>query len=144
MLFRSAIIAILASMLLPALSKSKTKATGIACLNNNKQLALAWRLYTDENEDKLLGATTWQPVGSKVITNWTGGSWLSLNSPKDDGNWDLDRYTKNSPLWPYSGNSSGIWKCPADRSTGINNNGQIVPRIRSMAMNCWVDRKSVV
>ena len=133
-----AIIAILASMLLPALSKSKTKATGIACLSNNKQLAFAWRLYTDDNDEKLLGAADWQPVGSKVIPNWTGGSWLTLSSPKDDGNWNLDKYTKASPLWPYTGNSPGIWKCPADRSMGINNNGQSVPRIRSMAMNCWV------
>ncbi|MBI3414790.1 MAG: type II secretion system protein, partial [Verrucomicrobia bacterium] len=133
-----AIIAILASMLLPALSKSKTKATGIACLSNNKQLALAWRLYTDDNDEKLLGATQWQPVGSKVILEWTGGNWLTLNSPKDNGNWDLDTYTKKSPLWAYTGNSSGIWKCPADRSTGINNKGQTVPRIRSMAMNNWV------
>ena len=133
-----AIIGILASMLLPALAKSKAKATGIACLNNNKQLALAWRLYTDENEDKLLGARKWKPVGSPEIPEWTGGNWLSLNSRTDDGNWDLDKYTKNSPLWPYTGNSSGIWKCPADRSTGINNKGQTVPRIRSMAMNNWV------
>ncbi|MBI3414568.1 MAG: hypothetical protein HY043_04485 [Verrucomicrobia bacterium] len=50
----------------------------------------------------------------------------------------MNKYNKNSPLWAYTGNSSGIWKCPADRSTGINNKGQTVPRIRSMAMNNWV------
>src|SRR5438477_7665932 len=50
-----AIIAILAGLLLPALAKAKTKAQGIMCLNNGKQLGLAWILYTDENQDKLAG-----------------------------------------------------------------------------------------
>jgi prepilin-type N-terminal cleavage/methylation domain-containing protein len=50
-----AIIAILAAMILPALAKAKTKAQGIMCLDNTKQLTLAWRLYSDDNSDKLLG-----------------------------------------------------------------------------------------
>src|SRR5258708_35915036 len=48
-----AIIAILAGMLLPALAKAKTKAQGIKCMNNTKQLALAWRMYVDDNNDTL-------------------------------------------------------------------------------------------
>src|SRR5690349_21797438 len=48
-----AIIAILAAMILPALSKAKTKAQGIQCMNNTKQLTLAWRLYTEDSRDTL-------------------------------------------------------------------------------------------
>jgi prepilin-type N-terminal cleavage/methylation domain-containing protein len=131
-----AIIAILASMLLPALAKAKTKATGIACLSNHKQLALAWRLYYEDNDEKLVGAADWTPPGGKGIPNWTAGSWLTLNNKRDPNNWNHDLYTRKSVLWPYCGNSEGIWKCPADKSTAINNKGQVVPRIRSMSMNC--------
>ena len=52
-----AIIAILAALLLPALAKSKLKAQGIACMNNHRQLCLAWRMYADDNNDVLVYAS---------------------------------------------------------------------------------------
>jgi prepilin-type processing-associated H-X9-DG protein len=139
-----AIIAILAGMLLPALARSKTKAQGIACLNNHKQLALAWRLYSDDSNDGLPGAADWQPSANAAQPDWTGhaasdaAQWLTLNDRKSPSNWDADRYPKKSVLWPYCGNNLGIWHCPADRSTAINSKNQVVPRIRSMSMSCWV------
>jgi prepilin-type N-terminal cleavage/methylation domain-containing protein/prepilin-type processing-associated H-X9-DG protein len=133
-----AIIAILAGMLLPALAKSKTKAQGIMCLNNHKQLALAWRLYSDDSNDRIPGAADWQPDPRSQQPNWTGGNWLTLNNKRDPNNWNADLYNKKSVLWPYCGGSLGIWHCPADRSTATDNKGQVVPRIRSMSMSCWV------
>src|SRR5438034_8584657 len=59
-----AIIAILAGMLLPALSRAKAKAQGIVCMGNNKQLALAWRLYAEDNNESLVGALNWTPDGA--------------------------------------------------------------------------------
>src|SRR5437764_415765 len=52
-----AIIAILASMLLPALSKAKSKAQGIQCMSNHKQLCLAWRMYAEDNRDRIVYAS---------------------------------------------------------------------------------------
>jgi prepilin-type N-terminal cleavage/methylation domain-containing protein len=57
-----AIIAILAAMLLPALAKAKCKATGIQCMNNTKQLTLAWIMYAGDREDKVLGCGEWMSV----------------------------------------------------------------------------------
>ena len=138
-----AIIAILAGMLLPALSHAKAKAQGIICLNNNKQMCLSWRLYSEDNNDKIPGASGWSPILTPTLSqpDWSATNWLSLISPTDDSNWNADNYNKQSVLWPYCGASLGIWKCPGDRSTGVNNQGQRVPRIRSFSMNCWVGGK---
>ena len=132
-----AIIAILAALLLPALGKAKIRAQGMQCMGNNRQLMLAWRLYAEDNRDVIVGNGD-VPFRGAISPNWTGGSWLTLNNPSDPNNWHHDLYTRKSPLWPYCGNSFNIWHCPADRSYGLDNRGQRVPRIRSMSMNNWV------
>ena len=132
-----AIIAILAALLLPALAGAKLKAQAVMCMNNNRQLLLAWRHYVDDNRDILpygyaigtMAQYAWVPCGSP----WD----LDLASPTTRGNWDLDNTIKKSLLWPYCGNSVGIWHCPADKSMGQNSSGQKVPRPRSMSMNIW-------
>ncbi len=118
-----AIIAILAGMLLPALAKSKTKAQGIACLNNLKQLNLAWGMYADDNNDRLV------PNGTGGQIGWVEG-WLQ--TPQEATNVNLLKAPKGM-LWNYN-KSLGIYKCPADLSTARLGN-KVIPRVRSVAMN---------
>lgn len=132
-----AIIAILAGMLLPALSKAKTKAQGISCMNNTKQLMLAWRMYAEDSHDRILfayvqdGHPNSQYAWVQGILNFDGNN---------RANWDIHHNITRSPLWKYSP-SPRIWRCPADtatvRPTQGEFAGQTVPRVRSVAMNSW-------
>jgi len=102
-----AIIAILAAMLLPALGKAKTKAQGIGCMNNTKQLTLAWRMYADDNHDSIPYASSdhngrWN--GSKADNaTWVCG--LLDFDPNNPSNYDVTVDIHHSPLWPYTGQS---------------------------------------
>lgn len=128
-----AIIGTLASMILPALSKAKIKTQGIACMNNVKQMGLAWRLYVEDNNDRLFPA-----LDTQVSTDWVRGNYLTLLDANSENNWNLDKFLKPGLLWSYTGQSAALWRCPGDRSTARNAQGQVVPRIRSVSMNNWV------
>src|SRR5437762_7775089 len=75
-----AIIAILASMLLPALSKSKAKAVGIQCMSNHRQLCLAWRMYSEDHNDRIPLASG----GGPLEPPWVKGE--MNNSPGNRSN----------------------------------------------------------
>ena len=110
-------------MLLPALSKAKTKAQGIGCLSNLKQLQLAWYMYADDYNGKLV------PNGDGGAEGWVGG-WLPTID--DAINVNLLKPPAGK-LWPYN-TSAGIYKCPADRTT-VKYGVQTLPRVRSVSMN---------
>jgi prepilin-type N-terminal cleavage/methylation domain-containing protein len=130
-----AIIGILAAMLLPALGKGKQYAQRIQCMNNHRQLCLAWRMYSDDNSDKLLYASEDPDVPQTAEAAWVTGT-LNPGLPDRD-DWDPDLTIKKSPMWPYCGNNLAIWKCPADYST-VEVDGERKPRVRSMSMNVFL------
>lgn len=126
-----AIIAILAALLLPALSRAKTKAQGIMCLNNHRQLLLAWKMYVEDSREILpytKGNGNYDPYA------WVNG-WLDTSGARD--NWDITHDITPSILWPYCGKNAAIFKCPGDRST-TKVQGIVKPRVRSMSMVNWV------
>jgi prepilin-type processing-associated H-X9-DG protein len=122
-----AIIAILAAMLLPALSAAKKKAQGIACLNNGKQLNLAWMLYADDNNDKLVYN---KPVYSPTYTNNWAPNIMSWGA--DPQNTDLT-LLQNSLLGSFLAKNTALFKCPADQVESAAGT-----RARSVSMNASV------
>ena len=123
-----AIIAILASLLLPALSRAKVKAQAIYCMNNEKQMTLAWIMYADDNSQKLV-----PNVGDGQGTNYTtSDSWCygDVSQLPDETNTVL---LTQSLLWPYT-KSIGIYKCPSDPGKPVG-----TARVRSISMNSYMN-----
>ncbi len=123
-----AIIAILAALLLPALTQSEQKAQSITCAANIKQLSLAWTLYADDFNDWLVNNHGVPETLARRQT-WANNveDWLA-----SDDNTNLT-YLTESKLGPFASHSAKIYKCPADREPAPNG-----PRIRSMSMNAMV------
>ena len=111
-----AINAILAAMLLPALTKAKAKAQGAYCMNNTRQVALAWLLSATDNGDQLLKG---DPVAGSI--DWIG--------TPDNTNSGLLLISSNTICAPYL-KSALVWKCPADiYSTPYGD------RVRTLSLN---------
>src|SRR5690349_13343339 len=90
-----AIIAILAGMLLPALSRAKSKAQRIKCVSNNKEVMLTFLMYAEDNRETYPLCEGWQASGGK------------------DGKYDVFVAMTNRPLFRYQGNQE-IFHCPSD------------------------------
>lgn len=136
-----AIIAILAAMLMPALNGAKLKAQGVQCMNNTKQLMLAWRMYVEENRDVLPFAYVSDTTAERNYPYaWMHG--ILDFSGANTANWDVDNTIKKGAIWPFCGNSLKIFRCPADvatvKPTSGPFQGQTVFRARSNSMNSWV------
>jgi prepilin-type N-terminal cleavage/methylation domain-containing protein/prepilin-type processing-associated H-X9-DG protein len=136
-----AIIAILAAMLLPALTRAKARAQGAACMNNTRQIMLAWHIYADDNNDVL--PPNDYPEGGGPSTsyrNWVADSMINANECTNLGLL-VNTYSigpvvfQDTLLTPYLPNGA-VYRCPADTSTQkYTSTPSSTPRVRSMSMN---------
>jgi len=138
-----AIIAILAAMILPALARAKQKTQGVYCMNNTKQMGLAWNMYAGDQNDKLApnsdGGQCGQTAGTAA---WVAG-WLDFTGGQPNGAATNIQMLVNHDLFPYGAylgpyvKNPSAFKCPADHSlTKIG--AQQLPRVRSLSMNNYV------
>ncbi len=129
-----AIIAILAAMLLPALNRAKAKAQTISCLNNAKQLQLAYELYSTDNGNQLLDNTVtgYSSPGEKA--------WIQGNVQECLNIAAYENQTKLGTLYPYN-KSQAIYRCPSSRAfvkgPGWGGGAQ-VPHNRSYSISVWL------
>jgi len=113
------VVAVLATLLLPARSAARIKAQSIACLNNKRQLGLGWVMYPHDQNGKLAGAFDW--VLGKL-------NYRANNPDNTNINFLLD-----AKLGPYV-KEPAVYKCPADQSTAVEG-AQVFPRTRATSMN---------
>ncbi len=144
-----AIIAILAALLLPALAKAKTKAQGIGCLSNTKQLALAWQLYCPDYNDRVANNygvnQTIEAITAGKFDNWVNNvmSW-GAGTSTGDVSVTNNAWVANGVLGKYMSATVNAYKCPADvylsqaqRAAGFQQ------RNRSLSMNHLFGRFSI-
>ena len=134
-----AMIAILAALLLPALGKARERTRGIQCLNNTRQLVLAWQLYADDHAGRLaynLGqVNTAAGAAPRTNANWVNNVLT----------WDLDSDNTNAltvtdaSLGTYVNKSRQTFRCPSDRYlSSIQRRAGWDERVRSYSMNAMV------
>ncbi len=140
-----AIIAVLAGLLLPALTQAKQKAQGIHCLNNLRQLILGWTMYADDHDGRLVwnyGTTFLTQDAGRDSTdpNWASG-WLDYTPSLDNVNSALFFDRENYPYSGYLGDyvkNTAVFRDPGDRSQ-VEIFKQLRNRVRSYSMNGWMN-----
>jgi len=131
-----AIIAILAAMLLPTLSRAKSKATAVQCMSNLRQLQLGWTMYANDNQDFLTG-NHWVQEKDHVSGNWMVG-WIDALTPNVNDNTNIQNLldAKVAQMGPYM-KSPGVYRCAASRVM-VNEFGAMYPVCRNVSMNVFM------
>ena len=125
-----AIIAILAGLLLPALSRAKARGQSAVCRSNLRQLMLGWIQYAGDNDDRLAGSISLASANAPSVNQ--PGSWVLGNARED---WTASNIVAGV-MFRYAP-AVGAYRCPADTSTVTGQKGLL--RKRSYTLNGWMN-----
>jgi prepilin-type N-terminal cleavage/methylation domain-containing protein/prepilin-type processing-associated H-X9-DG protein len=105
-----AVVAVCGVLLGPALARTQGDSRAFRCLNNTRELTRAWRLWTADNQDRLLYAAEDSRHPETLVRTWVMTDWdWEGRRP-----WDPTVTVMKSPMWPYCGTNLNIWRCPSD------------------------------
>lgn len=140
------VIAVLATLLTPALARTQPDSRAFQCLNNHAQLCRAWLLYADDNNDKL--ATSMHGGSSTPGTNtpWTWApGWLDWTVRTDNTNTLYLTDPRHSALATYCGRNARLFKCPADQYvSSVQRSRGWKERVRSVSQNLYLATGNVM
>jgi len=132
------VLGLLLSLLIPTMSKSGLSSRAFQCLNNNRQLCNAWRMYADDSRDLIVYSSD-DGTGATNPTNQYAWTWTHLDfNPGNRANWDITYDITLRPLWPYTGRNASIYRCPSDQSSVVIPGNGARLRVRSMSMNVYL------
>ena len=126
-----AIIGLLAALLLPALARAKAASKKVQCINNQKQLATVWVMYSSDNSDRLVA--NGQSTGTTSLPLWVQGAFVHASDNTNDA-------LMLDPRYALFGNylrTTRVYVCPTDRPT-VKVNGIVYPKIRSYSLNVYL------
>lgn len=130
-----AIIAILAAMLLPALSKAKARAQETQCLDNIRQLQIASLVYISDNHDRFPDNKVGSPTSEAGPNSWIKGNVQRFTTPPQSYS---TYWISTGALWPYN-RSYGIYVCPTDHSLVTAS----IAHNRSYAISVWLSCNNI-
>lgn len=134
------VLGLLSLLVLPALARSGLNAKSLQCLNNHRRLCNAWRMYADDNRDRIVYSSH---TGGPASTDPNDPGYYAWSTaimdfqPGNRANWDPNYDIVKRPLWPYTGKDAAIYKCPEDQSYVVFNNVPR-PRVQSVTMNMYL------
>jgi prepilin-type processing-associated H-X9-DG protein len=143
-----AMLAVLFLLLLPTLANPGLNSKSFRCLNNLRQMCNAWRMYSDDNSDRIVYASTAPdrsgsvPIDTVNPSDPNNFAWTGAHLDFSGGNfanWDPTFDILRRPLWPYTKRDLSIYKCPSDQSAVFfTGTSTYLPRVQSLMMNLYL------
>jgi prepilin-type processing-associated H-X9-DG protein len=130
------VIALLGMTLAPIMAGSRAGSQGFQCMNNNRQLCAAWRMYADDFANRIVFAAD-DGTRQANANNYSAWTWTHMDYSTDPYNYDPTIDIPNRPLWRYTSKDASIYRCPSDYSYVVAF-GAARPRIRTLSMNLFV------